>query len=118
MLEGVAQLELLYWDGCPSHPQALRELRAALEQLGRGDETVALTKIATEAQAAQRGFIGSPTLLIDGVDAVPAPAGEPTGLTCRLYRRRDGRASPTPDPDDLLAALQRSANQSAEEDRR
>ena len=34
-----------------------------------------------------------------------APGNEPTGLTCRVYRRRDGRISPTPDPADLRDAL-------------
>jgi len=36
---------------------------------------------------------------------VPPGGDEPTGLTCRLYRRRDGRPSPTPDPADLRDAL-------------
>jgi hypothetical protein len=30
-------------------------------------------------------------------------------LGCRIYRRRDGRISPTPDPDDLREALRLAA---------
>ena len=30
---------------------------------------------------------------------------EAAGLNCRVYRRRDGRISPTPDPLDLREAL-------------
>jgi hypothetical protein len=30
---------------------------------------------------------------------------EPAGLNCRVYARRDGRVSPTPDPQDLRDAL-------------
>jgi hypothetical protein len=30
------------------------------------------------------------------------------GLTCRVYRLRDGRFSPVPDPDDLRDALRRA----------
>jgi len=100
-------VELLYWDGCPSHPQALVELRAVLAELGQPNTPVTLTQIATEQQAARRGFVGSPTVLVGGVDVAPPAPGEPGGLTCRLYRRRDGRASPTPDPDDLRVALMR-----------
>ena len=35
------------------------------------------------------------------------PAGEPVGLTCRVYRLRDGRVSPLPDPEDIRDALRR-----------
>ncbi|HWH11615.1 MAG TPA: hypothetical protein VG165_10855 [Solirubrobacteraceae bacterium] len=106
-------VELLYWDGCPSHPQALAELQAALSELGREDVEIRRTEVVTEEQAAGGRFIGSPTLRIDGVDLVPPPAGEPTGLTCRVYRRRDGRYSPTPDPADLRDALRRILPRSA-----
>ena len=104
---GVSNVELLYWDGCPSHPEALADLRAALDELGRPDLDITMSEISNEEQAADEGFIGSPTVRIDGVDPVPPPPGEPTGLTCRVYRRRDGRYSPTPDPADLREALRR-----------
>jgi hypothetical protein len=111
----VSSVELLYWDGCPSHPQALADLHAALDELGRSELEVTLTEIATAQQATERGFVGSPTLRIGGVDPVPPPAGEPTGLTCRIYRRRDGRYSPVPDPADLREALRRLLPPSAQE---
>ena len=111
----VAGVELLYWAGCPSHPQALADLRAALSELGQPGLEVTVTEIATEQQAAERAFIGSPTLRVGGVDPVPPPAGEPTGLNCRVYRRRDGRYSPTPDPADLREALRRLLPAATEE---
>jgi hypothetical protein len=47
---------------------------------------------------------------VDGADVVDTGrADEPIGLNCRVYHRRDGRISPTPDPDDLREALQRAA---------
>jgi hypothetical protein len=103
----VALVELLYWDGCPSHPEALEDLRAALAELGRPEVEVALTRVATEQQAFERAFIGSPTVRVAGADVLEPDPGEPTGLTCRVYRRRDGRYSPTPDPLDLRDALRR-----------
>jgi hypothetical protein len=105
MLWSVPGVELLYWDGCPSHPEALADLRAALVELGWPEVEVTLTEISSDQEAAARGFIGSPTLRVGELDLVPPPAGEPTGLTCRVYRRRDGRYSPTPDPADLRDAL-------------
>lgn len=98
-------LEVLWWEGCPSTPAAVAELRAVADELGLEGTEIALREIRTEAEAAEAGFVGSPTVLIDGVDVSEVPDAEPTGLTCRVYRRRDGRISPTPDPDDLRAAL-------------
>jgi hypothetical protein len=108
-------IELLYWDGCPSHPQALAELREALADLGRGDEAVALRRVETEDEAARLGFAGSPTIRVDGVDPVPPPPDEPTGLTCRVYQRPNGRYSPTPDPGLLREGLARLIRRRAHE---
>lgn len=101
------KVELLYWDGCPSHPQALEQLRATMSDLGLDPSTIEVRHVATDERAADEGFIGSPTIRIDGVD-VADPGGEPVGLTCRIYHRRDGRISPLPDPADLRDALTRS----------
>ena len=38
---------------------------------------------------------------------MPPGEGEPFTLTCRVYRLRDGRVSPVPDPDDLRETLRR-----------
>ena len=103
----VPLVELLYWDGCPSHPEALAELRAALGEFGHPDLDVTLTEVTTEQQADELAFIGSPTVRIDGIDVCPPGADEQTGLNCRVYRRRDGRYSPTPDPLDLRDAVRR-----------
>ncbi len=114
-MNGVPNVEVLYWEGCPSHPQAVADLRAALCELGHPELEVALTEVVSEARAAELGFIGSPTVRVDGVDPLPPPADEPTGLSCRVYRRRDGRYSPTPDPDDLREALARLLSPTAQE---
>jgi hypothetical protein len=44
---------------------------------------------------------------VDGRDVVPADE-EPVGLACRVYRLRDGRPSPTPDPADVRDAVRRA----------
>jgi len=100
-------VELLYWDGCPSHPQALADLRAALAELGRPDLDVAVRRIEDDAQAEAERFVGSPTIRVGGRDAFPPPDDEPPALACRVYRLADGRFSPTPDPGELRAALGR-----------
>ncbi|HEY2282805.1 MAG TPA: hypothetical protein VGH60_04560 [Solirubrobacteraceae bacterium] len=97
-------VELLFWEGCPSHPRALADLRAAMAELGLDPSTIAIGEIETHEQAGRERFVGSPTIRIDGID-IQSPGGEPFGLTCRVYHRRDGRVSPTPDPDDVRDAL-------------
>jgi hypothetical protein len=98
---------LLYWDGCPSHPQALSDLQDAMRDVGLDPETIAVRHIATDDAANADRFVGSPTIRIDGVD-VSDPGEEPVGLTCRVYYLRDGRVSAVPDPDDLRDALRRA----------
>lgn len=101
------RIELLWWEGCPSADRAEHELRAALDELALGGAEVERREIAGEDHAHAERFIGSPTIRVDGEDVIPPPAGEPYGLACRIYRLRDGRISPTPDPADLRAALAR-----------
>jgi hypothetical protein len=102
------RIELLWWDGCPSHPEALDDLQAVLREEGLDPDGVIRREVTSDDQAARERFPGSPTIRIDGHDAVPAPDGEPFSLTCRVYRLRDGRASPVPDPDDLRDAIRRA----------
>ena len=101
-------VELLWWEGCPSTERALTELRAALDELGLPTE-VAMREIRTDEEAQAAAFTGSPTILIDGVELMAAlgrgASDEPAALNCRVYVRRDGRVSPTPDPQDLHEAL-------------
>jgi hypothetical protein len=97
-------VELLFWEGCPSHPKALADLREAMVDLGLDPEGIVAREVHTDSDADREHFVGSPTIRIDGIDIQP-PAGEPFGLTCRVYHRRDGRISPTPDPADVRDAL-------------
>jgi hypothetical protein len=98
-------IELLWWDGCPSTERALSELGEVLDELGLAGTEIKRTEITTDAEARSASFTGSPTILVDGVDVVPPGHEEPAALNCRIYRRRDGRVSPTPDPEDIRAAL-------------
>jgi hypothetical protein len=103
-------VELLWWEGCPSTERALVALREALSELGLSDVEVRTREIETDDEARAARFAGSPTILIDGADLIPAADDEPIGLSCRVYRRRDGRITPIPDPDDLREALARAAH--------
>jgi hypothetical protein len=100
------RVELLWWEGCPSYPETLADLERALAAAGV-DSHVEMVEVESDEQARRERFPGSPTIRIDGEDILPAADGEPFSLTCRVYRLRDGRPSPTPDPEDLLDAIRR-----------
>jgi len=111
----IPSIELLWWEGCPSTERAAEALRTALVDVGLPDAEIRRREIRTEEEARAAGFPGSPTILIEGRDPfAPQGEGEPPGLTCRVYRRRDGRVSPIPDPDDLREALRRALADRAE----
>jgi hypothetical protein len=99
------KVQLLWWPGCPSYDRALSDLRAAVGELGLDADSVEVVRIDSEEDAVRERFAGSPTFRVDGVELLTPGPDEPRGLTCRLYRLRDGRASPTPDPADLRDAL-------------
>jgi hypothetical protein len=101
-------IELRWWAGCPSTEPARAELHELLHGLGLSDIEVRMTEVVSDEEARASRFPGSPTILIDGEDVVTPGPGEPIGLTCRVYRRRDGRVAPTPDPDDVRHALRRA----------
>jgi hypothetical protein len=97
-------IEFLYWEGCPSHPEA----RALLEEVlqGRGlDAQVAVREVRTQEEAERLAFPGSPTIRVDGRDVDPAGADNRPALNCRIYRLPDGRVSPVPTREQLEAAL-------------
>jgi hypothetical protein len=100
-------VELLWWDGCPSYPKALDQLSRILREEGVQTD-VELVEVTSDEQAQRERFFGSPTIRINGDDVVPPGEGEPYSLTCRVYRTREGRISPIPDPEDLREAVRRA----------
>ena len=98
-------VELLWWDGCPSSAEAHELVRRAMADAGLDPETLESTEIDTDAAAEREGFVGSPTIRVDGRDIQPPDEPEPPGLSCRIYHLRDGRISPLPDPEDIKEAL-------------
>jgi hypothetical protein len=101
------KLEVLYFDGCPSHEALMPRLRMLMAQAGV-DAPVALKRVESVDAAARERFLGSPTLRVDGQDVDPT-AGERTdfGMKCRLYPSPDGLRGTVPD-EFVVAALTRA----------
>lgn len=102
------KVELLYFDGCPSHDALLPRVRELLDQLGDGGE-IELRRVESVEDAERERFLGSPTLRIDGVDVDPsASAREDYGIKCRLYATPEGRG-PLPAQEWIVTAMNRAA---------
>jgi hypothetical protein len=98
------RLELRWWAGCPSHERAAEMVHDVLGRMGRHDVRVDLVEVTSPEQALELAFVGSPSFAIGGADLFPVEGATPA-LTCRTYRRGDGRVSPLPTADDLEARM-------------
>ena len=101
------RITYLWWAECPSHEEGYALLREALSAEGL-DAEIFTIEIASEEDVQRYEFIGSPTFRVYGRDLDPQPvptgAANPYALTCRAYRRDDGRIGPLP----TLAWLRRA----------
>ena len=91
---GDMEITMQYFDGCPNWTVTDQLLKTVVDEHAL-DATVSYQLINTPDAAAEYGFRGSPTVLIDGVDPFADPDA-PVGLACRVYVTEDGLAgSPT-----------------------
>ena len=94
-------ITLLYFEDCPSWKAA--DERLALIAAERGDVTVTHRLVETPEDAERVGFLGSPSIQIDGVDLFAEP-GAHVGLACRRYVVPGGHEG-APTLDQLRGAL-------------
>ncbi len=88
------KLEVLFFDGCPSHARLLPTLR---ELAGDHGAELVVTRVETPEHAEQARFLGSPSVQVDGRDIEPgADARADFGMKCRLYRTEEGQSGVPP----------------------
>lgn len=100
-------IQFLYFDGCPSHEDALTRLKEVMAE-EKVEAEIDIQHVETEGQAHRLRFVGSPTILVEGQDIDPPEGDKPYGLACRVYRWEDGRVSPLPSPRMIRRALRRA----------
>ena len=90
------EIKYYFYPDCPSHEEGLERLKKVMDRLGVHSD-VKVICVDSEECAEKYGFIGSPTITVDGRDIdEPGREGQPTALTCRVYRLENGRFSPLP----------------------
>ncbi len=100
-------MQLLVVVDCPNEDRAAVILRQALDEAGLADVRFSTRVVADQAEAEAVGFVGSPTILINGGDPF-APPTRAAGLACRLYRD-DAGVSGVPPLAPLRQALQQAS---------
>lgn len=98
------RIEILYFDGCPHWEVAERRLKTALQRTGRGDVTLHRVRVTSPEHADQLGFVGSPTVRIDGQDPF-ATGAEEVGFACRVYSEAGHGLSGSPSVEQFMEVL-------------
>ena len=90
------RVEILYFSGCPNLGAAVDCVREVLAQEDAPAEMVEV-EVKDMAAAQRAGFLGSPTVRVDGQDVEPAARAERGfGLACRTYIDGGRRAGVPP----------------------
>lgn len=88
------EIELLYFDGCPSWQTALENLHQVIETENLPYQ-VRLIEITTPQQAQEERFLGSPSFRLNGEDLWPETRTR-YNMSCRVYQTDQGmRGSPS-----------------------
>ncbi|HKQ08141.1 MAG TPA: hypothetical protein VJ464_23650 [Blastocatellia bacterium] len=95
------RIEFLYFKSCPSHKQALDNLKAALRESHTNADLV-LINVDSEQKAQKVGFQGSPSIRINGKDLEGRNEG--SNYSCRLYRI-NGKPTTVPSKEFIMEKL-------------
>jgi hypothetical protein len=89
------EIEILYFDGCPTYKMAEKTLQEVIAEEGM-DAEIKLVAVNSDSEAQQVRFAGSPTIRVDGEDLFPVPERAEYALGCRMYATPEGlRGAPT-----------------------
>lgn len=96
-------VRFLYFSDCPNARPAHDLLKDVLREAAPGAE-IECIEIESDEQAVRYGFLGSPSIQIDGLDIEKERRNDPPYFGCRLYRAEQGFAG-IPPREMVLAAL-------------
>jgi hypothetical protein len=84
-------IEILYFKGCPNHGPAVQRVEELLKEEGMSAE-ISQIQVSDQVAAREIGFLGSPSVRINGLDVEPTARGvHEYGMMCRTYVNDVGR---------------------------
>ncbi len=78
------EIRLLYFEGCPNVDATFALLKDCLDRENVA-EPILLMKILNAVEAARYGFLGSPSIQINGEDIETSRCGGKPFFGCRIY---------------------------------
>lgn len=96
--------EILVVPDCPNEQSAVDLFREVLDAAGYQGE-IRICMVRTDDDAARRGFQGSPTFLVSGID-VFGPSNPGPAVACRVYPTPNGLRG-LPSRENLIDAVKR-----------
>ncbi len=106
------RVEVFYFEGCPNHVPAVKRTRELLREEGVSAEIVE-TEVLDQAKAEEVGFLGSPTIKINGLDVEPAARSSGAyAIACRTYRAGN-HSEGLPSNETIRAAIKEALNPSS-----
>jgi hypothetical protein len=105
-------IEVLYFEGCPNYEPTLNRVNQTLKDLGIKQKVLEVI-ITTPKMAESFRFLGSPTVLVNGLDVEPsARNSNQIGFGFRTYASGDRRVG-LPGEDLIRAAIIEAQSQSS-----
>jgi hypothetical protein len=94
-------IELYYFEGCPTYKEAAENLRKALDELDI-KEDFKMIEVVNPQDAISKKFLGSPSIRINGIDLENKDGAYIFG--CRIYTI-EGKISGTPTRNHIISRL-------------
>lgn len=93
------KVEVFYFEGCPNYKPTVERVQSVMKKQGIAAK-LAEVEVANAEAARAVGFLGSPTIRVNGLDIDPASrSATEAGFACRCY------AGGLPSEDLIRAAL-------------
>ncbi len=89
------KVRFLYFEGCPNAEPTLLLLKEALAAEAP-DSKLEAVEILSDEEASRFGFLGSPSIQIDGLDIEKERRKDPPLFGCRIYRTARGSCGVPP----------------------